>query len=86
LPPHSKELRYSKIQNFRHTRAIKLQLTQSGKVASGNQLGLNIQSDPRRPRSSFNKLTCKETQPCSVSLVFIFAKLEAGAARKQIEF
>jgi hypothetical protein len=37
------------------------------------------------PASSFNKLTRKETQPCSVFLVLIFATIEAGAARNRNE-
>jgi hypothetical protein len=34
---------------FRQTRAIKLQLTQLGRVASGMQMGLKIQSDSAPP-------------------------------------
>jgi hypothetical protein len=34
---------------FLHTRAIKLQITQSGRVASGIQLGFKFQSDSAPP-------------------------------------
>jgi hypothetical protein len=43
-----------------------------GKRESFRSLAFNL--IPRRPRSSFNKLTCKETQPCSVSLALKLCK------------